>query len=295
MTYPDPTIPPLSRGDEMVRAVNQAFRGVRRLWQGPEAPGAGPTGSDPPLPNQLWVDTSEATEERLRMWDAAEEQWVTLWRMPGGGHPAPVNVCELLVVDSSLTMDVANEDHRDAQVVVMTADAANRTLVLPSPVLRAGSRVLVVRPFGDNAARSLTVTGTETSPLLGLNGGDYGAVSLEPGDVAEFYAITNPFGGTGWTLTHRTRGGVVHASSAYTVGACDRTVIADAAGGAFTVTLPAASSSKGMRVSVHRANSGANAVTIATAGGNINESATATLSAQYEKRELVSDGVQWWA
>lgn len=79
----------------------------------------------------------------------------------------------------------------------------------------------------------------------------------------------------GPTTPHRYASRLV--SAAHTLTPVDDTVLADATGGAFTVTMPTASSYPGRRYTVVRMNAGANAVTVATVlGGNI------SLAAQYE-------------
>ncbi len=87
----------------------------------------------------------------------------------------------------------------------------------------------------------------------------------------------------------------VAVSAAYTFGPFDRIVLANATGGAFTVTLPAAAYRKnGQPLTVIRTNAGANAITIATLGGTINGAVTVTLAVQYDSHTFVSDGTNWW-
>jgi NADPH-dependent ferric siderophore reductase len=70
------------------------------------------------------------------------------------------------------------------------------------------------------------------------------------------------------TTPHRYASRLV--SAAHTATPADDAVLADATGGAFTVTLPTASAYPGRRYTVVRVNAGANAVTVATVlGGNI--------------------------
>jgi hypothetical protein len=72
-------------------------------------------------------------------------------------------------------------------------------------------------------------------------------------------------------------------TAAYIINTADGVVLADATGGAFTVTLPAASAYYRRRFTVVRMNGGGNAVTIATVlGGNI------TLGAQYARGTVQS-------
>jgi hypothetical protein len=82
--------------------------------------------------------------------------------------------------------------------------------------------------------------------------------------------------------------------AATTASESDWLILADATGGAFSVTLPVAARAPGMVVSIKRTNGAANAVTIArTASDTIDGAASISLSAQYASRTLVSDGESW--
>lgn len=84
-------------------------------------------------------------------------------------------------------------------------------------------------------------------------------------------------------------------TTAYSVPGKVAVVLADATGGAFTVTLPAASLRKNqMPIIVKRLNSGANAVTVASAGGTIDGAASQPLGSQYAVLRFVSDGTNWY-
>ena len=73
-----------------------------------------------------------------------------------------------------------------------------------------------------------------------------------------------------------------------------RVVLADATGGAFTVTIPDAYGRMGQQpISVKRTNGGGNAVTVASAGGTIDGATTQSLATQYAAITVVSDGNQW--
>lgn len=86
---------------------------------------------------------------------------------------------------------------------------------------------------------------------------------------------------------------IVPRSSAHVAGYREL-VLANATGGAFTVTLPSALAQAGKTVVVKRMNSGANNVTVAAAGSEtIDGAATFALTTQYEVVRLVSDGSVW--
>jgi|SRR6185436_10631419 len=87
---------------------------------------------------------------------------------------------------------------------------------------------------------------------------------------------------------------VVAVAAAYTVLVTDSTVLADAGGAAFNVTLPTAIGIKGREYLVKRMNAGGNNVTIACTGGQtIDGAATVVLGAQYDRARVQSDGANW--
>jgi len=69
-------------------------------------------------------------------------------------------------------------------------------------------------------------------------------------------------------------------------------VLADASGGAITITLP--SPSANAWVEVKKTDSSANAVTVDGGGNNIDGSASFDITTQYESYTMVSDGSSWF-
>ncbi len=83
-------------------------------------------------------------------------------------------------------------------------------------------------------------------------------------------------------------------TAAYTVSGHDRIILADATGGAFTVTLPDATLRKNQQpISVKRMNAGGNAVTVGAVAGTIDGAATQAIAAQYTVLTFISDGAVW--
>lgn len=82
----------------------------------------------------------------------------------------------------------------------------------------------------------------------------------------------------------------VAVTTTYAVKATDYFISADATGGAFTVTLPSITDSRGRELVIKRMNSGGNAVTI---GGTVDGVVNPTLAAQYAYKRLFCDGVYW--
>ncbi len=85
----------------------------------------------------------------------------------------------------------------------------------------------------------------------------------------------------------------VSKTSAYTA-ALDHVILCDASGGAFTVTLPAASGATGRVYHIKKTDSSTNAVTVdGNASETIDGGTTATIAAQFESIMIVCDGSNW--
>lgn len=69
---------------------------------------------------------------------------------------------------------------------------------------------------------------------------------------------------------------------------------ADAAAAAFTVTIIRALGVAGRQYTIKKIDGSTNAVTIASAAGNIDGAATKTLSTQWQAARVVSDGINWF-
>jgi hypothetical protein len=115
-------------------------------------------------------------------------------------------------------------------------------------------------------------------------------------EVSGHYSVVRTLGDGAVSLV--VPGGVLRAvtskSSTYTALYTDEVILADATGGAFTVTLPTAVGHGGKVFTVKRTNSGANAVTVGTTSSQtIDGTTTAVLAAQYALRTVVSDGSNW--
>lgn len=87
---------------------------------------------------------------------------------------------------------------------------------------------------------------------------------------------------------------VITVTTDLTVGRDDSTVLADASGGAITLTLKSIASFKGKRYSIKKIDSSANAVTIAFAGSETADGQTTlTLSSQYDSVTLAAGPSEW--
>ncbi len=100
--------------------------------------------------------------------------------------------------------------------------------------------------------------------------------------------------GTAVNLILARRLNFVSATAAYTLLDDINVIKADTTAAAFTITLPKAAPHAGRLVYIKRINAGANVLTIDGDGAEtIDGAATATLTAQWESKTIVSDGVGW--
>lgn len=141
--------------------------------------------------------------------------------------------------------------------------------------------------YGDNRENRLTKVQT-------LSGGDLVRVvasgSSRNTTVSNLITALNTLGiGTSLAITTTTTN--------YLATAANDVVLADVSGGALAVTLPDASISLGKEIQVKKIDGSTNDVTVQTAGGLIDGSATATLSGSGGARpaaSFVSDGADWY-
>ena len=112
--------------------------------------------------------------------------------------------------------------------------------------------------------------------------------SLALGKANTWTAITTTAGlASGATLKS--------SGSPYTVLSTDEVIIVTTGAGGYTVDLPAASTNAGRKLIIIKADSGAGAITVTPAGADtIEGSATKSLTSQYNKIGLISDGSSIW-
>ena len=92
-----------------------------------------------------------------------------------------------------------------------------------------------------------------------------------------------------------TRGAYRSVTTTGNVVSGDYLIVADAAGGAITMTLPPAALVPGRIYTFKRINSGANAVIVDPSGAEtIDGAATYTLSAQWNSVTIMSNGTAWF-
>lgn len=80
-------------------------------------------------------------------------------------------------------------------------------------------------------------------------------------------------------------------TSATTATTDDGLILANATGGAFTVTLPNPTTARNTSITIKRLNAGGNAVTV---GGTVDGTLNRTLTSQYATMTVWSDGSAWY-
>lgn len=160
----------------------------------------------------------------------------------------------------------------------------------------SGSQYTTGTPSTSTTTGSLVVTGG-----VGISGALYvgGTItgSLSGGITSSSATIT---GGaiTGTSVTATTTGtNVVSVTGTYAVSSTDGTVFCNLVGGAFTVTLPlATTTNKGRIIRVFKTDTGTNALTVAASGSeSVNGNPTiATSGAGPIGFVFQSDGNNWW-
>lgn len=95
--------------------------------------------------------------------------------------------------------------------------------------------------------------------------------------------------------TGKSAANVATKTTTYTATSTDDVLLGDASGGAFSITLPAATASAGMRLAVKKVDASANAVTIdGNASETIDGVTTKALSSQNAAYDIVCDGSAWY-
>lgn len=158
-----------------------------------------------------------------------------------------------------------------------------------------GSRVLRIES---------TIVNPPTYGFLGFNwsGPNSGPIFISDAKRGYDVPMTAYFASNNASCDHffvrqgniQTSRNIVAKTSAYTMQVTDKLVKADGTSGAFTVTLPPAAAVAGTEFTVKRMNSGANAITVDTAGAEtFDGAASIALAAQYDRATVMSDGTNY--
>jgi len=153
-------------------------------------------------------------------------------------------------------------------------------------------------PYQDLLGVVSGVTGSGTTGQLTV----WNGTTVVTGDAQLFWDTANNYLGVDKAIPSSTLdvGGSM-ASAVVTLVAntalddTHHTVLGDASGGTFTLTLPLASAAAGREYKVKKIDSSSNVVTIARAGGDTIDGATSVaLGSQYQAITLVSNGSNWF-
>lgn len=233
-------------------------------------------------------------------------------RKPGSGplHPAEAAAQTQL----SGRTPAVNRSRAPASSTTAITPPAPAAYTATAPLLLAGTSFSIpaASTTGDGYLRSADWdTFNAKEPALGSPGSNgYGLVSTTSGArswTALEAALGNPAtdgfalvstaaGARSWTRASLQPHAIAAKTAAYTATSADEILTGDATGGAFSITLPTAVGISGRTYTIKRLNSGANAVTVATTGGQtIDGASTVTLTTQWQTLRVVSDGANWLA
>jgi hypothetical protein len=185
-----------------------------------------------------------------------------------------------------------------------TANFGNEVVGFNAPIGSTGSTAGIYiedRSFPNDGLRRWGLVPTSTRQLdiamgtgtaLKLNLAIDGTAAILPGyNNLPLGRVAERF--TGYLSGQST--GTVSKTAAYTATVNDRTIFCDATSAAFTITLPAASTSTGREYVIFKTDSSGNAITIdPNASETINGSATTTVMSQYQSYHMQCNGTAWF-
>jgi hypothetical protein len=201
----------------------------------------------------------------------------------GGTFEPPVNIAATATLDGTQTN--------------ITVDAAGAAFNLTLPPVGA-SKGQFFRIARKNTANNVTVKGSGAEVIVSNGQSANAYVLYVPGqqvflwcDGVQWYAMNNAAGAQ--------INPPINCTGAATLDGTHTNVTVDGAGGAFTLTLPAAASSNGLTFRIAR-KATANNVTIQANGAEVILSSGASantfvLAAQGQQVILWCDGVQWYS
>jgi hypothetical protein len=168
-------------------------------------------------------------------------------------------------------LDMVANTHR----VFPSASALNASASLASGALKLG--------LGGSTALDTQISRTSTSTLTIDNNSGGAANLILTGNIQVQGAIYLK------TVSK------VFADSPYSVAASDTVIFCNATGGNMTVTLPSAASHTGRKITVKRTNTTVNTVTVGSAAGTIDGSASYIIpGGTLNSITVVSDGTNWY-
>lgn len=158
---------------------------------------------------------------------------------------------------------------------------------------------LLCQILGDDGTGQMSLKGVsgmqilwrDNASTIGAGSDDTGLKRSGVGGVK----VTNGSTGVGYIESGGVIAGIVTKTANYTATATDHTILCDATGGAFTITLPAAASHTGRIYAIKKIDASVNAVTIdGNASETIDGALTQVIATQYTNLQIQSDGANWW-
>jgi len=179
-------------------------------------------------------------------------------------------------------------------LILADATAGAFTITLPPASVSApyGSNIKVIKV--DSTANAVTVARHGSDHINGSTltsvylSSQYASLDLTSDGISIWHSLPGVFAQNGANLNT--------VITTYTATIDDYILLADATGGGFTITLPAASGvSAGWKLHVEAISVSGGSVTVSRAGSDTIEGATTkVLSAQYASADFISDGVSTW-
>lgn len=161
----------------------------------------------------------------------------------------------------------------------------------PIPIVTSGSINISSAPFSLGVVYGISPTSGMVSPIGDLQDDDYLTI-LGVATRTSIFSVS--VFATGGTFAGSPVVSIVTKTTTYTALATDDVILCDASGGAFTVTLPAASGEAGHKLWLKKKEGSSNLVTLDGSGSEtLDDALTQTLNA-YAALTIVCDGSEWW-
>jgi hypothetical protein len=168
----------------------------------------------------------------------------------------------------------------------------------------SGDWVNTANPWADNeVANNLTITGgTITNTPISGSTGSFSTLAasstvtfsgLTAGNYPEALVVDN----TGVVYKSPNQGSytnIVDKNANYSATSADGTILVDCTAGSRIITLPAAATNKGLKISIKKVDASGNSMVVNSAGGNIDGVASKTTIVPNQGYIFQSNGTNWY-